>query len=127
MSNQIGQFTFVKLSGEIQPPGPKVEVVQRPGLNGTAWRYIGFKGDPFMMESISFVTQNVDTHQLLINYRQSVGGSYTMVDSCGDNWDVFVEDVRIQQPRFVIAAVWGGHYYGNGYTTRCIWTLRMTN
>jgi hypothetical protein len=52
----IGAFTFLTLNGEIDPPGPQVEAVQRPGVNGTMWRYLGSKGQPFQIETVAFIT-----------------------------------------------------------------------
>ena len=127
MQNRIGPFDFVTLTGEIDPPGPKVEAVQRPGLNGTAWRWLGYKGDQFRMESTAFITQDISAHDLMINYRQSVGGSYYMYDAIGNRWDVFIEGVKIQQPKFVRFAIWFDTFYGNGYIIKSTWTLRMTN
>jgi len=41
------EFEFIALSGTVQKPGPVLEDLSRPGVNGTALRDLGMRGQPF--------------------------------------------------------------------------------
>lgn len=116
----LGAYNFISLTGAITPPGPVVEPIQRPGVNGTAWRYLGSKGYGFHVDTIAFVPTAADGRSLIINYANLVGSDLVLTDATGQVWGVYVEHVTTRQPYRVLAAT-----LGSGYLVHARWQLRM--
>ena len=120
MTASIGTFSFLIMNGDLDPPGPEVEAIQRPGINGTAWRFLGSKGLPFQVETMAFITNSVNAGIQINNYRQSVGTDLTMIDPIGNTYYIYVEAVKSKQPKCVNSS-----NMGPGYLIESQWTLRM--
>ena len=121
MPGYIGSFACISLTGDLVTPGPKVEPIQRHGINGTDWRYLGSKGQSFTINTTAFITNSGDAGYQINYYQQSVGSELAMVDAIGNTWYIYVENVKSRQPKRVLNS-----NLGPGYLIESEWQIRMT-
>jgi hypothetical protein len=121
MNAYIGSLEFMTMTGDIYPAGPVVEPIQRPGVNGTMWRYLGSKGRAFKVKTMAFYSDASTVNAFLVNYSQSVGLDLILTDPTGMTWGVYVEESMPSLPKYVLNSTLGA-----GYLVECEWTLRVT-
>ena len=97
--NSIGEYVFIGLHGNPDPPKEAVEIMERPGVDGIGvWR-LGRWGKPFFMRSQVDVASMAAAAVLLGRYRDMIGQDPVSmiqdnVDSAACGFLVVVEDVR---------------------------------
>jgi hypothetical protein len=82
-TNSIGSFTFIALDnysggGRFAPPltaAQQLAIVQRPGVNGTAFIKAGTKGEPFQMRSFRDETTLTAAAALIESYKALIGAA----------------------------------------------------
>lgn len=79
MIYSLGGFSFIDLahangrSGPPELPRERVEVIERPGLNGTGLLLLGAKGRPFPVRTLAGVTSRSAGLELIELYNSFVG------------------------------------------------------
>ena len=117
----IGNLSFITMTGDIYPTSAVVEAIQRPGINGTLWRFLGRKGRSFQVRTLALYPTANDAKSYRINYAQSVGLDLVLVDPTGAEWGVYVEGAMPSMPKWVINST-----FGAGFLVECEWILRVT-
>jgi len=132
--NRLGKFFFISLSGPEDRGTPpqtlreQVEIVQRPGYDGSAIIRLGTKGVPFQMRSFVDATNGLAAMQLGKLYEEAQGqGPFGLIWG-GINFFsrykvVYVPvEVRVMKVRTLHTAV-GGLYPPSRGCVEAIWTL----
>ena len=117
----IGNASFITMTGDIYPAGGVVEAIQRHGVDGTMWRYLGSKGRAFKLRTVAFFATSALAQTARIDYSQTVGMDLWLVDPTGAEWAVYVEEAMPSMPKYVINST-----FGAGYLVECEWTIRAT-
>lgn len=80
LTNKIGPFSFVSLSGPPQTPHERSDVIQRPGVNGTGFVKTGKKGEPFDVETRVDVADWATANAVAADYKRIVNaGTYDVI------------------------------------------------
>ena len=134
MSAQLGNALFIKLenAGDRHAPpdtfGEISEIIQRPGINGTAIRRVGSKGEPFEMLSLASAA-NVSAGSSLIHaYRGMQAQTAYPLNWRGYNFDAVsvryvVLNVRVQSVAPVSNLIVSGVVSTDTVLVRALWTL----
>lgn len=131
--NSIGEFDFHALAGKIVPPSPRLELIQRPGIPGSAVRNLGYSSGPFKLRSLVDVADVAAGEVLLADYLLAKGEQLVLVKDGVDfsdplqageigSWWVIVLDVQVEDLHAVMASV-GGLSSPSGAVLICEWDL----
>ena len=132
-TNSIGSFQFVRLSSPngradcMETVYQHSELIQRPGIDGTALLQLGLKGDPFQVASFVDVDTFSNAQILRIQYKSLCGIAPQIVICAGTNYynplghKYFVVDVKAEATR--IGASSGGLVGGAQARVDATWTL----
>ena len=124
-TSSIGNFNFIKLSGNPEAIKMTIEVVERKGIDGfEAWN-TGFRGREFVLES--FVDQATQTkaQELMSTYTRAVGTTQRLTWEGSFFGNVLVLNVS-QLAAQRLASSTGG-IAGGGALLRASWTLRTVS
>lgn len=130
--NSIGEYVFIGLHGNPDPPKEAVEILERPGVDGVGvWR-LGRWGKSFLMRSAVDVASMAAAATLFDRYRDLIGQDPVSliqdnVDSAARGWLVVVEDVRQERCHAVMNSTGGINppslaWLVAGWRLRAIWT-----
>lgn len=124
MSSSIGSINFIKLSG---PQVPKlasaVEIIDRPGVDGTASRVNALKAEEITVYTIEGKNSLNDAKAAADTYAALKGTIVTVVDDLGRSVDnVLVVDVRVLSAQNVL----NPQPTNNNYLVRAVWMLKPT-
>lgn len=112
MADFIGSTPFFRLYGWPDAIQLEMEPITRPGMDGVAYRALGYRAKPFEIHSIVDVVGWNSAVALLNIYKTAVGNVYSIFIN-GTEFDTFlVLDVKAHQPRAVANAT-GGLNAGN--------------
>ena len=131
MADSIGDESFVLLSGQIDDPSDQVEVIQRPGVDGVAFRLMGNHPSPFELVSLEDFSSLSGARDAMIAYKALKGGDpvdLVWQDVTPDD-QVKVIDV-VQHELRAATCIIGGVNLANGSTgflLRARWTLIFVN
>ena len=135
----LGTFDFITLEnlaaggrgGAPELPQTLLEIVQRAGVDGTAYINMAKKGMPFQVRSLVDVASESDAQTLIAAYYDAVGGDkLPLVWRDNDyyaNHQVLFQVLRVEAPRMqVVQNVVGGLNIPpgeSGIVVEAIWTL----
>lgn len=135
----LGQFDFITLEnlaaggrgGAPELPQTLLEIVQRAGVNGTAYINLAKKGMPFQVRSLVDVASEDDAQTLIAAYYDAVGGDKLPLvwrdNNYYTNHQVMFEVLRVEAPRMqVMGTIVGGLNVAPGdvgVVVEAIWTL----
>jgi hypothetical protein len=130
MTNSIGEFTFLTLNGNPEPPKEECLVLSRPGVDGVAVWKTGQRGGKFTLRSAVDAADLTAARAQYAQYVASIGGDPVAVVWCdlalqtieGEAFDVIVLDVRPVSIRKILGGVGGLHTPSLGWC-ECDWDL----
>lgn len=132
--NQFGNFLFIAIHGPNDVGSPPanvathVEVLQRPGFDGTAIIDLGKKGKPFQMRSVVDTQTPADALIMADLYRKSQGqGPFGLIWN-GVNFytdfDVVYVPIEVDVTKIRrLRTATGGIYPPSLGLVECLWTL----
>lgn len=107
-TNSIGSFTFFDLVGSIYPRQEQIEVIERPGVNGSGARKTGARGKPFVLLSITYFDDFSDAASELTSYKAYVGDAlHTVTRNSVNLGDFLVLEVTEATPPMAVLNVAG--------------------
>lgn len=125
--SSLGPFNFISFSRVESPSSPpsspteQVAVIQRAGVDGTAFVLLGKKGQPIQCRSFTAVDTKNDAEALELAYKELIGsGKYTLTWG-GDviaSHQYVVLDVQVLRVQKC-----GASSSGKGATCEAIWTI----
>jgi hypothetical protein len=119
ITEAIGDAIFIRLDGNIDPPGMQVEDITRPGVSGRAYRQDNVRGDEFELQGIVDTDDPID---LLASYKEMQGSIVSIQHLGGLYTNYLVKMVKsVEAPTFVALPVGGindGHWL-----LKSVWTL----
>lgn len=133
LTNSIGSFSFVRLSSvngkadAVETVYQHSEIIQRPGIDGTALLQLGLKGDPFQLSSMVDVDTFANAQTLRLNYKSIVANGLYVVICAGKNYynplghKYFILGVQSEATR--IGRSIGGLVGGAAARVDALWTL----
>lgn len=78
MIYKLGPFDFLSLNsvggGPPELPRERVQVVERPGINGTGLLFYGFKGTPFNVQTLAGINSRSLGIELIELYNSRING-----------------------------------------------------
>lgn len=74
LGQAIGPFTFDSLRGEFQLEREELELIARPGVDGTGVRRLGRRGRPFVIESWRYEFSYATAESVFQLYLQLIEG-----------------------------------------------------
>jgi hypothetical protein len=112
MNDAIGDYEFVRLEGNPEPPRENVAVVARPGVAGVGVWLTGRRGRPFTLRSFVDTAAAADVPSLFFQYQDLIGSDpvplvLSGVEYSGEGWFVAVLDVRQARATALLGAVGG--------------------
>lgn len=134
----LGTFDFIVLEnlaggrgGAPELTQRHLDIVQRPGVQGTGFIDLARKGTPFQMRSLVDVASEADAQALVENYYLAVGGDKLEIVWRDNNYysdhGIMFEVLRVEAPRSqIMTTIIGGLNVTNGGTgviVEAIWTL----
>lgn len=132
MADTIGAYTFDLLKGEVKRYQPTLETFTRSGVNGAEDRLVGYRGEPFTIESISRAASLEAGEEQLHAYAALVLAGQQKFIKDGLDWDDVGTGYRVKvlapldgSVRFTPAIVTPNGAFTNTYVIRGIWRLRM--
>lgn len=127
----IGPHQFVELIRMPALPGQQVEVIQRPGVLGTALRRLGRRGEPFEVVSRVDTESIADGHTKFYEYSLLRGRS--PVEVIWDDVHLLTHDtlfgvlsVQILRLKAISTAV-GGLNSPSAAWLECLWSMVAVN
>ena len=106
--NNIGGIQFKVVNGSIDTSGTQVEVVERLGLDGTAFWDTGSRASESILNSWVDIANGSGVDTFEANCKALQGTSVTVYDRFGNGYsNVMVLEVRMTQVRAVGAVVGG--------------------
>jgi len=126
MMASIAGYTMLFVTGPIGRPGMATEPITRPGVDGSAFREVGLRCEPFLMTSLMDLEDAADVAAELNLYAALKGSLVTVVDDHGSTWtNVMVLDVQpIQTQTIGVSA--GGLATTPTKLITARWTLQAT-
>jgi hypothetical protein len=127
MSASIGQFEFLSLAGQVEPPKEECLLLSRPGVEGVAvWR-VGKRGIKFTLRSTVDAESHAHARQLFAAYAATIGGEpvelvWDGLEMTDEGFKVIVLDVRPVEIKAIIGGVGGLNYPSEGWCV-CDWDL----
>ena len=122
----IGDISFITIKGTPRPMGMETEPLTRPGVDGTAFRELGTRGQPFQVTTIVDVDDAADAKTALESYAALRATLVTLTDDLGNSWaNVMVIDVEPIEVKAVESGV-GGLSQTGGVLVSARWTLQCT-
>lgn len=102
--NSIGAFTFFDLVGTIYPRQEQLEIIERPGVDGSGARRSGARGKPFVLVSVAYYTDWTDYHMSLYEYKDLVGQDPQTLTRNDEDYGTFLvlEVTEVQPPQAVM-------------------------
>ena len=88
----IGPFTFDSLRGEFQFEREELELIVRPGVNGTGVRRLGVRGRPFTVETWRYETSYLTAELVFTGYLGLISGDPVQVTK---NGVVFIDQHQV--------------------------------
>ena len=124
MGSSIGAISFLKMSGQQVPKlASAVEIIDRPGVNGTANRVNALKAEEITVYTLEGMSSLNDAKNIADTYAALKGTNVTVVDDLGRSVsEVLVVDVRVLSVRNVL----NPQPAGNDYLVRAVWLLKPT-
>jgi len=122
--SSIGSETFLSLSGpDIPKLAAAVEIIDRPGVNGTANRVDALKAEELTIYTLQSVADISAANAAVDDYAGLKGTKVTVEDDQGRSVsDVLVVDVRvIKKQKVLISSPWG-----TGALVWAVWLLKPT-
>ena len=126
--NSIGSFLFTAFDGArargAPPwiPADRIEVIERPGVNGSAIRLLGKKREAFQMISgVGTATRPIG-NELSKDYQRSQGEIQPLFWAGDDFSDVMQVGILHVEPLRVITL--GAASDGSGAWVEAVWTLK---
>jgi hypothetical protein len=122
--SSIGAFSFLSLKGpQIPALAAAVEIIDRPGVDGTASRIDAFKAEELTINTIEGVTNLVTAQAAADDYAELKGTHVTVVDELGRTVTyVLVVDVRVLS----VKALLYSNPPNNNYLINAVWLLKPT-
>lgn len=120
--SSIGGFTFLQMKGPgIPEPTAGVESLDRPWVDGSAWRAIATKGAQFEAETYEGVANVSTANSTEEAYKALIGQLVTVVDDLGKTKpNVLVEGVRVVR----VQAVLNPTESSVAYLVQAVWAMK---
>lgn len=122
--SSIGSEIFLKLSGpDIPKLAAAVEIIDRPGVDGTANRVDALKAEELTIYTLQSVTDIDTANEAVDDYADLKGTKVTVEDDQGRSVsDVLVVDVRVTKKQQVPLS----SPAGTGALVWAVWLLKPT-
>lgn len=122
--SRIGSETFLSLSGpDIPKLAAAVEIIDRPGVNGTANRVDALKAEELTIYTLQSVADISAANAAVDDYAGLKGTKVTVEDDQGRSVsDVLVVDVRVIKKQKVLIS----SPSGTGALVWAVWLLKPT-
>lgn len=117
--NSIGSYTFIDLQGIIDPRSEQLELLNRPGYDGTIARKTGSRGEPFMVQTVTYCTDFSVAKDAVLLYKSLIGEDpQTVIRYTVNHGDFLVLRVREVSCRVMVNST-------SGFNVRlvCAWEL----
>src|SRR6185437_4330345 len=118
-TESIGDTFFIRLEGDIDPPGMQTTDITRPGVDGRAFRQDAYRGNPFDLQGI---VDTDDPTDLLNAYGSMKGSIVTIQHGGGTYTNYLVIDAKPDGARQYVANPIGG-INGGHWIVKSVWTL----
>ena len=122
--SSIGSINFIRFSWpQIPALAPAVEIIDRPGVDGTADRVNALKSEELTIYTIQSLSSENDAKNAADTYAAKKGTRVTVVDDMGrEVEEVLVVDVRVLNVRNVLIAIPASM----NYRIDGVWLLKPT-
>ena len=122
--SSIGTINFIKMSGpDIPKLAAAVEIIDRPGVDGTASRVDALKAEELTVYTTEAVADISTANSRIDTYAALKGTTVTVEDDCGRSVDnVLVVDVRMTKKQKVLIS----SPPGTGALINAVWLLKPT-
>ena len=118
-------LTFLRLHGVPQPLAERVEIIERPGVDGQAFRATGTRSEAQTWRSLVDLADAASCKTVYQSYRTQRGRIVTLTDELGNAWStVVVLDVR-QVRAAKVGTFAGGLNSPSSHILECEWTLQF--
>lgn len=127
MSDSIDSFSFLALRGTPVWPVEQVKVIQRAGVDGSAFLYLGKNCPPFQLSSIVDVASMAVGAALLLSYQALTEDEPVALVQGSVDWsaaDLWVKVLNVQQKALQAAVTVGGLNPPSLAILEATWTLQ---
>lgn len=127
MSDSIDTFSFLALRGTPVWPVEQVKVIQRAGVDGSAFLLTGRRCQPFQLVSLVDVATMEDGGALMLLYQALTSEGPVALVQGGVDWtdaDLWVKVLDVQPRSLKAALVVGGFNAGSLALLEAVWTLQ---
>lgn len=127
MADSIGSYTFLRLRGSPVWPVEQQKVIQRAGVDGSAFLYLGKRSPPFQMESIVDQESMSDAAATMLLYQGLCDDPPVALVQGGVAWsdaDLYVKVLDVQQKTLQYAPTVGGINPPSLVILEAVWTLQ---
>lgn len=116
----VTTYSFFSMRGAIDPSKERLAEITRPGVDGTAYKAIGRRGEPFQVVTTTlFTTDTIATAK--VAYANLASAIVSVTDDFGDTWNlIMIENSRVIETRSLAASQPSGYIY----LMRTEWTMR---
>lgn len=83
---KINTHPFLTMSGVPDPAKTRLEILERPGVNGQGYRDLGTRGVPFTIRVELDVSSRTVAASNMATYRGWIGDSVQVEDGGGGSW-----------------------------------------
>lgn len=122
----IGANLFLRLEGTLESVQPTYERVDRPGIDGMAYRALGNKAKEFQLTSLVDVDTMANAALIEAGYLGATGGVTSVVKGGVTYGNMLVLNVGGFEKTYTAIAAGGlssGSGVANGVLLKAVWTL----
>lgn len=127
MADSIGTFNFLALRGTPIWPVEQVKIIQRAGVDGSAFLFTGKRCPPFQLLSIVDAADMETGAAGLLLYQDLIDDAPVALVQGGVDWSdagLYVKVLDVQQRALYAALVAGGLTAGSTAILEAVWTLQ---
>jgi hypothetical protein len=118
----IASFNFLQMKGPgIPEPSAGIESLDRPWVDGSAWRAMATKGAEFELETYEGVANVIEANGTEESYKALIGQLVTVVDDLGQTKpNVLVQGVRVIRKQATLSPT----DTAATYLVQAVWALK---
>lgn len=98
--SSIGSYSFFRMTGAVEPARTRVEILERAGVDGEAYRDLGSGAPDSVLRTETLVSSLAAAKTAIDSYAGYIGTTQTVTDDLGNTrTSVMILDVRLADQR----------------------------
>lgn len=122
-TNSINGFLFLEMQGPPYLRQQQLEIIERPGVDGSGVRRLGKRGKPFQLQTTNYLADFSEAHNAMLAYKDLVGDDPVSLTRRTVSEGTFLVLEVVERNCYAIFNSLGGFDGGEEVCHEVIWTL----